>query len=446
MNIEFKNKDYGISINFKKKKYNIILPKDTWNILSHDFKEFFIDNFAMLKSVHIPLMFGDKVVHINRRKPKLMDYFIEMQLADIPGMYYLREKSSKEELNFVKNAEFNFEKGKIRLEKLNASEKEDSIISFSYGKDSLMSLALSAELGIKQRLIGFDEKGAEIEIRYKKRLDKKLKKEFGFEVERIRNDSMPLHSFRNFRIKNSHDYSLGHLMTEYVFLTIPFANKYSAKYIILGNERSCNDYVLDKYNNKCYPSFDQSADWMLKTNKMLGKFSNIRTVSLVGPLGDLAILKVLYERYPTIAKYQYSCFPDESAKIENERWCCNCSKCARLFIMFKAIGEDVKKIGFTKNMLEKESKNYYSIFAEKSNNTLYDDIGVGKSEQIYAFYLACKKGAKGWLIDEFKRKYMVLAKEKEEEWFKEFFGIHESRTMPRNINLKVKSIYKEVLK
>ena len=266
-------------------------------------------------------------------------------------------------------------------------------------------------------------------------------------------------------------------MTEYVFLMLPFAYRYSSKYLFLGNERSCNYYALDKYGNKCYPSFDQSSEWMLEINKMLGSFGNARVGSLVEPLDDLAILKILHRRYPKLAKYQYSCFPDESKKIENERWCCNCSKCARLYIMLKAIGVDPRNIGITKNMLEKDSKYLYSIFNKKSQTkvevffkpqtrvaqtakagvlnpslsnkkgkkTLYDEIGVGRKEQLYAFYLAYKKGAKGKLIDEFKKMYIGLAKEKEDEWRKEFFSVHSSPTIPQNLKTKINSIFKEEL-
>ena len=38
----------------------------------------------------------------------------------------------------------------------------------------------------------------------------------------------------------------------------------------------------------------------------------------------------------------------------------------------------------------------------------YDASGCNKEEQMYAFYLAYKHGARGYLMDEFKRAYLLL--------------------------------------
>ena len=338
MDVSFSELRNGFCVKFKGKNYGVLFDDDMWGSLPQDFREFFIDNYALLKTIHIPLMFGEKNVRLNRSVPAFRKYFTQMQLTDIPSIYYSQGISPKSFIDKIKNAKFKFENENVKKIWLDRFNEESCVIGFSFGKDSLLTAALADEIGLDTHLFSSEEKGAPIEFKYKEKLSKKLYKELGLKIEKTINETMLMHDFYNFRLKSKYQYILSHLMTEYVFLMLPFAYRHGSKYLFLGNERSCNCYALDKYGNKCYPSFDQSSEWMLEINKMLGSFGNARVGSLVEPLDDLAILKILHKRYPKLAKYQYSCFPDESKNVENERWCCNCSKCARLFIMLKAIG------------------------------------------------------------------------------------------------------------
>jgi len=243
------------------------------------------------------------------------------------------------------------------------------------------------------------------------------------------------------------DYILSHLLTEYAFLLIPFLYNYGAKYLFFGNEQSCNQTYTSKDGYKCYPVFDQSVEWMQEINKILnialGK--KIHISSLVEPLHDMAIIKILHSRYPKFAKYQYSCFPDETAVNNFKRWCCNCSKCARLYIIFKALNINTKKLGFHNGMLSKNHMQFYSIFSSDKDLSPYDSSGVGRDEQLLAFLLATKNKVKGELIDEFKKRFMKEVENREDELRKKFFSIHKSVTIPKKIKSKILPIYKEEL-
>lgn len=96
-------------------------------------------------------------------------------------------------------------------------------------------------------------------------------------------------------------------------------------------------------------------------------------------------------------------------------------------------------------MLSKNHMQHYSIFSSNKNLSDYDASGVGKDEQLFAFLLATKNKVKGELIDEFKKKFMKEAEDREDELHKKFFSIHKSVTIPKKIKTKLLPIYKEEL-
>ena len=75
------------------------------------------------------------------------------------------------------------------------------------------------------------------------------------------------------------------------------------------------------------------------------------------------------------------------------------------FIFFlKALNISPERVGFYQNdMLSLKKKNLYVIFNGENDLSSYGGSGLGKDEQLLAFYLAYKNGVKGELIDLFKK-------------------------------------------
>jgi len=71
---------------------------------------------------------------------------------------------------------------------------------------------------------------------------------------------------------------------------------------------------------------------------------------------------------------------------------------------------------------------------------------LGRDEQLLAFFLAYKNGKKGELIDLFKSLYLKEAEKREKELKEEYFGIHSTKTLPKELKDKLLNIYKEELK
>ena len=448
MNLTINPNNSGLAINFKGEDYHLKYNEKVWEDLPESIKKIFIDNYLFLKSVHLPLILNVDKIRLNTSSPLLKSFFLTMQFMDIPSSSYSDKILPNEYFKRFFNCEYKFKNNGIKHPTRNFSLNENSsIISFTFGKDSLLTLSLLKELNFESIPVWVEEKGAPIENKFKKKLINNFKNEFDIKIERIYNETMLLHNYHHLGISEERLYSLSHLLTEYAFLMIPYIYNYRSKYIFFGNEQSCNISFISDSGFKCYPVYDQSVEWMSEINKMMNILlkNKFHVSSIVEPLHDLAIVKILYRRYPEFAKYQYSCFPDETAINNFKRWCCYCSKCARLYIIFKALNINTKKVGFKNGMLSRNHKPYYSIFGVNVDDNAYDVSGVGRDEQLLAFYLAYKNKVKGELIEEFKKRFLHEAKEREDELIKKFFTVHRSITLPKKIKRNVMPIFKEEL-
>jgi hypothetical protein len=160
---------------------------------------------------------------------------------------------------------------------------------------------------------------------------------------------------------------------------------------------------------------------------------------------DMMIQYILAHRYPEYAKYQMSCFTETEAG-RDYHWCHNCSICAKMYLMCAGSGIDPKKIGLRVNMLEQEYKQFFTLFGGKSITMTYAHTKVGRDEQLFAFYLAAKKGVQGGLVEKFKASPLLQeAKDREEELRKTFCSLHTSISVPEELRDSVNSIYKEEL-
>lgn len=448
MEIKISNSGKGPLINFKDEKFSIRYKGNLWKNLDREFKKFFLDNYVFLKSVHLPLFLRDTEIKFNTNEPLLKDFFLKMQYMDIPTFSDSIRTSTSELFELFNEVKFYFKPGRPLNPHLDLSfDKDSAIVSMSFGKESLLTYAILKELGFKTHPVWVSENGFPLENNSKSRLCNIFKRKFGEKIDRIENNTMLLHKFEHYKIKALTEYSLSHTMTEYGFLFLPYLLKYNSKNLFFGNEQSCNSSYINKEGYVAYAIFDQSVQWMKEMNIAFNSiFKNkINIGSLVEPLHEISILKILHQRYPQIGKYQSSCFPDMTEKNKRKRWCCRCSKCARIFIMFKALGINPKKMGFHENMLQKQYSDFFPIFNGHKFDNSYDSTGLSKDEQLFAFLLAFKNRSRGYLIDKFKEKYLKEVSSREDEFHKTFFRTHSFETVPPLIKMQLESIFKESL-
>jgi len=432
----------GINVRFKNKSYNLIYPKKIWK--AYPFKHLLTSNYIPLATISLPLLLNLGKIHYNYPAPIFYERYKELMEKDLPSSTYdyTHQNATKMIKKFLQ-IKFNFkgkqQKKEIKHKIKQIKSKHHAIIPLSLGKDSLLTLAVSQEIGLNPASVYINDTVSPKENRLKLVFGKKLSKEFKLKHYVVTNNIEKINDFDTWK-KPETSINYSHMITGFCFLALPFVNFFNSKYIILGNQQDMNFTFKDKEGYLIYPAFDQHKYWTNIQNKMLNAFTEheVHITSVIQPLTNIAIIKILHKRYPKIAKYQISC--DCINTSRDKRWCNKCNKCARLALFMKAFGINTKKLGL-RNLFDKKNKHLYALFSGKGVDR-YEKSIEAKEQQLLGFLLASRLGERGYLIDFFKKHYLEEAELNEERLRKKYFGIWES-TLPKEIKQDVCSIYKE---
>lgn len=441
----------GVNIYFLRRSYDITYPLNVWKEFPVEFRQNFADSLTYFLTMHLVLDRDEIKKIVYHFPPPIIEPFFFKGMIYSLGETALIDKefsgTTASLIKFFYNKQFNIEFSGgprfTRFKTVNRNSKKRAIIPFSFGKDSLLTFALARELGIHPYPIFFQEPRCPYENRHKKRLIQRFLEEFDVKV-----NVFPLSAGWLREVKGDF-WGWDLLLTQYTLLLLPFLFGWRAKYLFWAHEQSCNDTLVDESGFIVNPVFEQSKNWLLITNSVMRALGcNSIFSSIIEPLYEIAIMKILHFRYPEIAKYQMSCFAEEKP-AETKRWCGICSKCARIYIFLRALGISPKRVGFNQDMLSEKKRHLYCLFNDKEKETkdsTYDQSGLGRDEQLLAFYLAYKKGVKGSLIRDFEKKYLREARRRERELRAKFFGIHSTSTIPLEIKTDLLKIYQEELK
>jgi hypothetical protein len=430
----------GFSINLLEDA-RLEYPKDVWEDLDKEIKKIIIDNLVYLK-VSPYGMFLNKEMNFCFSKPFLKDLGDTGVIADIPRVAEEDKISTRELIERFQNKKIIFKDENVSL--IDKETSEAAILGISFGKDSLLSYGVAKEIGLKTKLV-FVQDCWDIEMVHKLLLVRRFEKEFEERIEVMRDEIDDISSYKRINTTSSEGIVGSNAMNGYMLMFFPFAVRYRANKIIFGNEQNFNDFFVNKEGFRVYPSYEQSSEWMIEQNKALKEFTNdkIKVTSFIEPLYNIAEVKVLFSRYPSIAKYQMSCSLSKTRK-RKEKWCYYCPMCAKAFLYLKANGIDPEIIDFNKDFFGKEYEKFYPLFNDRPERVLEKPKAV-RDEQLLAFYLAFKNGCNGYLIDKFKEKFLEEAREREDELYKRFFSVYDAMSISGNTKEEINSIYKEEL-
>ncbi len=445
----------NLSYGSQKKHFDLIFPDEVWKAFPHSYKLVLRDNLAYLSSLELGLMLKAKKIKYDTPLPLFKSFFVEVLLK---CLLYSGDCDTGKTIEYIArlcNLESSFKGTSPSLEPWTVQTKENSINTFTFGKESLLSWGLAQEIGLNplpvlvvepdSNMVYRNERYRTFENKHKKKLIVEFEKEFDVKVHKVQNG---LGEIRDYMIWDLDQTDLGwsNQLTEYLFMLLPFNYFFGSKYIIYGNEYSSDAYYYSSEGFKCHPVYDQSSDWMSHMNTILQNLSGgaVMSTSLVQPLQEIAVTKVLYQRYPHLAKYQMSCHADNE-NAEKSRWCNACSKCATCFLFMKALGFDNNIVGL-KDMLSSEYKNYFALFHQQKDVRGYYSSALARDEQLFAFHLAAKRGVTGELIELFKKEFGEEAANREEELRNEFFKVHRPENLPSSLWKKLKPIFEEELK
>ncbi|MBI2129879.1 hypothetical protein HYU07_06635 [Candidatus Woesearchaeota archaeon] len=442
MNINSAILSKGIAINANK-GYKVTYPENIWTGLKLKTKQSIIGNLAYAKLASYSAFLKDEFA-FNSALPRLKSFFDECAIKDFPRFAHEDNLSVREMIENFKNAEFRFNSDEASIPEEDADTEDGAVLGMSFGKDSLLSYAVAREIKLPVKLVFVRDCG-KVELKHKLSIMGKFKKKFNEDVSILRDNTDNIACDKSLNTINSEGIYGSNAMNGYMLMLLPFAYGFGHNTVLFGNEHNLNDYFIDEQGFKCYPSYEQSSECIEGQNNALMQFTGkkIGVASLINPLYCLSEYKILYKRYPRLAELQMSC-PHDPYENQENKWCYKCSTCARTFLYTSAVGGDIKSISFNKNFFGKEYGNLYVLF-NKAIKRIYEKPEAVRDEQLFAFYLASKRGSNTYLVEKFKKEFIDEAKEREDELYKKFFGVHPSPAIPNKLKAEVISIYKEEL-
>ena len=260
--------------------------------------------------------------------------------------------------------------------KLDVTDKNECAVLSSGGKDSLLTYGLMDEIGCNAHPVFVNESGrhwftALNAYRYFKEKIPNTARVW-VNSDRIFNWMLRRMSFirKDFANIRSDDYPI-RLWTVAVFLfgVLPVARKRHIKYILIGDEYDTTRRV----SYQGIPHYDGLYDQSQYFDNALSRYYmrkgwSINQFSVLRPMGELLIEKILALRYPHLQKHQVSCHA--AHKEENRiRPCGSCEKCRRIVGMLTALGADPTDCGYTKDQIE---RCLHSIATETSHQDTTD--------------------------------------------------------------------------
>jgi len=434
----------GLILEFENKKFSLDYPENVWSSYPEESKKVLIDNLVHLLTINFPIVAGIKRLKYNTSDPLFRRFFHNLVINSLPHAVEDYNIATEDIINQFLNIKYEFEDSKVKTYSHNFDVEEKALLSLSFGKDSLLSLAVCNEIGLEPISVYIDDTVSPSENKIKRKSVKKMSEEFGLRIFKVKNEIEKLNDFESWN-KDESCIGYTHMITGFCFIVLPFSNYFKTKYIVIGNQQDNNFGFLNKDGFLTYPSFDHTSRWTKQLDFMIKMMTSgkVRVMSVIEPLTNIALIRILHKRYKEFGKYEISC--DCLDASSEKRWCHNCSKCARLSIMMKANNIDTRVVGFKSNLLDKKHKKLYCLFDGKEVDC-YEKSKEARDEQLLAFYMAYKNKQSGYLIDLFKKTFLKEAESREDSLFKKFFSLNKPFTMPSKIEKGVLSIFKEELR
>ncbi|NWF94785.1 MAG: hypothetical protein HXY34_01450 [Candidatus Thorarchaeota archaeon] len=449
MQFKSRTNNNGLEVEFRGRWYPIVYEKDVWMSTPERTRVAIKDNLALAVTMHLPLVFGESEAVYHSGRPVLEPYFFMNFMRDIPSCTEVDGLDTAETTRKWFNTYYRFMDPVVVYPSSEpVRDPHRAIVGLSFGKDSLLTFAVADELGLDPEIVYVVEHSLTYEEKHKTALAERFKKEFGKSLWKLEHETGLLRDYPHLGLPFS-EFGWGLQTTEYALELIPFAYALGGKYLLFGNEHTTAETYMSADKSGPWlvnPCYDQTHEWTVHIDQITQMFSgrSVRTGSLIEPLMDMMIQRTLARRYPKYAKYQMSCFTETEAG-KDYHWCHNCSICAKMYLLCAGSGVDPQVIGLRQNMLNREHRRLFTLFGGRSALT-YANTPTAKDEQLFGFYCAALKGAKGELVEDFKSSELFQeAKEREDELFKKFVTVYEPISVPAELKAQVMSIYREEL-
>lgn len=432
--------------------FDLFYPDEIWKNFPEENKKQLLDNLAFSFTAHLPLLRGEDLdLKYDTAQPMVSSWIYNLFLRFLPTYKHLYNEESNSSVLPVLRRMLTSDLSFAKSEDMGGvdffeTDERSVIVPFTFGKDSLLTYCVAKEIGLSPVAVCFYEPTEKYSKRHKLELIENFEKDFGEKIYFVDN------GFANLRAGGDGWFGWEATLTTYALMSLPFAYSTGARYIIFSNEISCNDYFYDDRALKVMFDYEQS-------DLATGDLSSLMRALTAGEVGctnflqglyEIAIIGILKNNFEKYLKYLMSCWADNTGAAQC-RWCQECSKCGRIFLFLAANGIDPQEqAGFSDNLFEEKYISLFNIFANSSGglskSVTYDSIGTNRDEQLLAFYLAFKRGFKGYAIDKFaKSKLLEEAQERSLELIEKYYGFKEGEMIPKFCRDDVNNLFKNSL-
>jgi len=426
---------------------SIEYPNSIWKDYPEENKVKLVDNITYIFTAHLPFLLKETIrLEYNTGYPHAYSWANQCFMRFLPAYWYLckgkRGTSVVPILKTMLNSRAQFSETKDVPPKFPETIDENIIIPFTFGKDSFLTYNIAKEIGLHPTLVYFNEPTEEYARKHKLKLIEKFSEKENEKVYYLEN---PLGNLREYG-EGWFGWELA--LTSWCLLSLPFAYKKKAGYIVFSNEASCNEFFYDKDNLKVIPDYEQSEQATEELSILTQALSEgeVYTTTFLQGLHELAILSILKKRYPKSLKYLMSCWA-ETEPAKDKRWCADCSKCARIFVFLSALGiNPMKEVGYKDNMFMPEFERLYNVFGKTAAGTGFDSFGINRDEQLLTFYLTYLRGNRDLLVVKFAESSSFKeAESRFDELIEKYFTLHEEFITPPQWKERIDSIFSETL-
>lgn len=320
--------------------------------------------------------------------------------------------------------------GEFEVNSLNAELKDEYLLPWGGGKDSIVSAEILKKL--KKKFILISANDSEVQ--------KKSQEILG--AQRIiveRNIASEL-----LALQKTEKVFKGHvpITAYYAFLCSLAAVLGNYKNIVLSNEKSSNYGNLEYKGIVVNHQYSKSFEFEKDIREYLEKFitPDINYFSLLRGWYEIKIVE-LFSKYDKYFQNFSSCNANfKINKIQgNGLWCGNCPKCAFIFLLLAAFLEKEKTVSIFKKDLFNDSKLediFLEILGEKNFKPL-ECVGT-KEESILAMQKIVLKGdfSKSYFVKKYGDKYNKASEDLEKKMMK----FYEENFVTKDIKEEIKNL------
>jgi hypothetical protein len=229
----------SVLIQLEGKEYRIRYPEEVWRPLREEIKESIVDHLAFLSTNYLPIIAQKKGVRYDTRPPMFDCFSFKSNIMDLASCAVLDGRNSVDYVRDFMNLNFIFSSKRPIVWRETFETNDTVIISFTSGKESLLTLALCLELGFDPLLINVVEPSNTYERRHKEKILREIKEEFGVQYYSVPNEVGLFHDDRHTGLRPT-SLGWGNQLMYYLFIYLPFVIHHKVRYLFYGNEYSCN--------------------------------------------------------------------------------------------------------------------------------------------------------------------------------------------------------------